>query len=93
MVTDELKKNKKDAAFAVSFLFGPAVLSVELKAAAGAAANVACDGPEGAGQDDRHSHAPIQASEARDPLLLFFLSPVAGGHRKLSEGERVGFAG
>ncbi len=42
MVTDELKKNKKDAAFAASFLFDPAVLSVELKAAAGAAANVAC---------------------------------------------------
>ncbi|HFL6162022.1 TPA: hypothetical protein ACXIGC_004559, partial [Stenotrophomonas maltophilia] len=42
MVTDELKKNKKDAAFAASFLFDSAVLSVELKAAAGAAANVAC---------------------------------------------------
>jgi hypothetical protein len=34
LVTDELKKNKKDAAFAASFLFGSAVLSVELKAAA-----------------------------------------------------------
>ncbi len=68
-VTDELMDNKKDAAFAASFLFGPAVLSVE------------------------RSHAPIQASEARDPLLLFLLSPVAGGHRKLSEGGRVGFAG
>ncbi|MNN85116.1 hypothetical protein D3C81_2023670 [compost metagenome] len=29
------------------------------KVAAGAAANVACDGPEGAGQDDRHSHARL----------------------------------
>ncbi|HFJ9615898.1 TPA: hypothetical protein ACG4NT_003559, partial [Stenotrophomonas maltophilia] len=77
MVTDELKKDKKDAAFAASFSFGSAVPSVEPKAAAGAAVNVACDGPEGAGQDDRHSHARLRASEARDPLLLFFLSSVA----------------
>ncbi|WP_262226204.1 hypothetical protein, partial [Stenotrophomonas maltophilia] len=83
-------EKKKDAAFTASFLFDPAVLSVERKAAAGAAANVACDGPEGAGQDDRRSHARLRASEARDPLLLFFLSSVAGGHRKLSEGGRVG---
>jgi len=35
-------------------------LSVEPKAAAGAAANVAHgDGPKGAGQDDRHSHARL----------------------------------
>ncbi|WP_204373714.1 hypothetical protein, partial [Stenotrophomonas maltophilia] len=62
-------EKKKDAAFAASFLFGPAVLSVE------------------------RSHARLRASEARDPLLLFFLSSVADGHRKLSEGGRVGFAG
>ncbi|WP_204315390.1 hypothetical protein, partial [Stenotrophomonas maltophilia] len=60
-----MKENKKDAAFAASFLFGPAVLSVE------------------------RSHARLRASEARDPLLLFFLSSAAGGHRKLSEGGRV----
>ncbi len=39
------------------------------------------------------SHARLRASEARDPRLLFFLSSVTGGHRKLSEGGRAGFAG
>ncbi|WP_231108724.1 hypothetical protein, partial [Stenotrophomonas maltophilia] len=64
MVTDELKENKKDAAFAASFLFDPAVSFVE------------------------RSHAPLRASEARDPLLLFLLPSVTGSHRKLSEGGR-----
>ncbi len=36
----------------------------------------------------------IQASAARDPLLLFFFFSVGGaGHRHLSEDGRVGFAG
>ncbi|WP_312738288.1 hypothetical protein [Stenotrophomonas sp.] len=62
-------EKKKDAAFAASFFFGPAVPFVE------------------------RSHAPLRASEARDPLLLFFLFSVAGGHRKLSKAGRVGRAG
>ncbi|HDS1216375.1 TPA: hypothetical protein QEF70_002851 [Stenotrophomonas maltophilia] len=62
-------EKKKDAAFAASFLFGPAVLSVE------------------------RSHARLRASEARDPLLLFFLSSVVGGRGKLSKAGWVGRAG
>ncbi|MCU1196766.1 hypothetical protein [Stenotrophomonas maltophilia] len=62
-------EKKKDAAFAASFLFGPAVLPVE------------------------PSHARLRASEARDPLLLFFLSSVVGGRRKLSKAGWVGRAG
>ncbi|MEG0186205.1 MAG: hypothetical protein RR704_22420, partial [Stenotrophomonas sp.] len=58
-----------------TFLAG-GVPIVELKAAAGAAANVACDGPKGAGQDDRHSRA----------RLLLLDSPLPPGnnmrHRK-----------
>ncbi len=65
------RRSKAKAAWRVASL-----LWVEPKAAAGAAANVAHgDGPKGAGQDDRHSHARLSSKRSARPAcdLLFLL--------------------
>gem|GEM_PF-1426392 len=63
---------------------------VEPKAAAGAAANVAHgEGPKGAGQDDRHSHARLTSKRSARPASeVYFL--FRGGTNTESVSGRVG---